>query len=498
MNTKAMRPDPIFFAEVRADFAAMQSRSDLAALLNKVSYRLNSEKSRPIATHHITWLLVQSKEKSLYKSFSIAKKSGGKRTIHAPVHRLLRIQRLLAFVLQCVYQPHPSAMGFVWGRSVVTNAKLHTGKNYVYNLDLKDFFPSVSQARVRACLMNAPFNLNEGQNPPPVVMKRKDFDVKYNVPELKGHEFLYGKRHHKTYDQWPNGVAYLAEGQGDDGEDLVILGSEKVTLADGRVIEGELYFGEKSPRIGRQHLASLIAQLCCTEMEVERFDDTGALEKVKARVLPQGAATSPVITNIVCQRLDRRLSGLAKRFGLVYTRYADDITFSSHHNVYNYDGEFITELHRIIDQQGFRIKSSKTRLQKAEYRQEVTGVVVNQSVNVRKRYIREVRKWLYLWKTYGYQRAEAYFLKDYQKDKEHVKKGRPSMEYVLRGKLDYLMMVRGEADDLVKRFRLQFQDLSNTRLVEIKPISVDMVLDTLYDKGLDAAFEKFEKMKAEK
>jgi hypothetical protein len=80
-----------------------------------------------------------------------------------------------------------------------------------------------------------------------------------------------------------------------------------------------------------------------------------------------------VITNIVCQKLDYLLSGVAKRFGLKYSRYADDITFSSMHNVYQPESVFLKELHRIIAEQNFYIKESKT-----PYRKEVTGLLVNE------------------------------------------------------------------------------------------------------------------------
>ena len=78
---------------------------------------------------------------------------------------------------------------------------------------------------------------------------------------------------------------------------------------------------------------------------------------------------SPIITNMICDNLDRRLAGLAKRFGLRYSRYADDITFSSMHYVYQETGEFRKELERIITNQGFKINSNKTRLQKRGSRQ---------------------------------------------------------------------------------------------------------------------------------
>lgn len=102
---------------------------------------------------------------------------------------------------------------------------------------------------------------------------------------------------------------------------------------------------------------------------------------------------------MICERLDIRLSGVAKRFGLKYSRYADDITFSSMHNVYQKDSEFLIEIARIITDQNFHIKESKTRLQKQGFRQEVTGLIVNDKPNVNKRYISQLRMWIYCWGT---------------------------------------------------------------------------------------------------
>ena len=76
-------------------------------------------------------------------------------------------------------------------------------------------------------------------------------------------------------------------------------------------------------------------------------------------------------------------------------------------------------------------------MQKKGYRQEVTGLLVNSDVNVQKRYIKEIRMWLYYWEHYGYDRAYEFFLPRYKSEKGHVKKGKPNLENVLAGKLDY-------------------------------------------------------------
>jgi retron-type reverse transcriptase len=177
--------------------------------------------------------------------------------------------------LQCVFEPHPAATGFVRNKSIVDNARAHVGKQYVFNTDLKDFFPSIDQARFWGRLQHPPFNLSKEE--------------------------------------------------------------------------------------GKLELANRIAALCCTELEVERKHN-GQWIKEKRPVLPQGAPTSPTISNVIAKSLDYKLTGLAKRFSCKYTRYADDLTFSSQHHVYKKARAFRTELNRIIESENFHIKESKTRL----------------------------------------------------------------------------------------------------------------------------------------
>jgi RNA-directed DNA polymerase len=196
-------------------------------------------------------------------------------------------------------------------------------------------------------------------------------------------------------------------------------------------------------------------------MQVDRKNAVGEWEKVTRNVLPQGAPTSPVLTNIVCQKLDFLLTGVAKRFGLKYSRYADDITFSSMHNVYQPNSDFLKELYRLIANQNFYIKESKTRLQKDGYRKEVTGLLVNENVNVQKRYIKQLRMWLYYWERYGYERASYFFRKQYISDKGHVKDDKSSIAMVMLGKLNYLKMVKGEDNELYLKLKGRFQQLVN-------------------------------------
>lgn len=108
--------------------------------------------------------------------------------------------------------------------------------------------------------------------------------------------------------------------------------------------------------------------------------------------LPQGAPSSPIITNLICQILDFRLLRVAKKFKMDYTRYADDLTFSTNYKEFlNYQNEFLLAIAAVINQAGFTINEKKTRIQYCDSRQEVTGVVVNKKLSVNRDYVRKTR-----------------------------------------------------------------------------------------------------------
>lgn len=125
-------------------------------------------------------------------------------------------------------------------------------------------------------------------------------------------------------------------------------------------------------------IATLLA-LLCTEAprEVVEYDGKKYFVAVGDRCLPQGSPASPGLTNIACMRLDRRLDGLAAKFGWTYTRYADDITFSTtDDSAQKVDllKEFIVS---IVEDEGFEIHGDKTSVMGRSTRQKVTGLVVN-------------------------------------------------------------------------------------------------------------------------
>ncbi|MCW7536812.1 reverse transcriptase family protein [Aquabacterium sp. A7-Y] len=236
-----------------------------------------------------------------YRRFMLPKKTGGQRTISAPMPRLKRAQYWVLDNLLAKVPCHAAAHGFMPGRSIVTNAAPHCGKPVVVNLDLKDFFPSVTYPRIKG------------------VFRSLGYD---------------------------------------------------------------------------ERLASVLALLCsenaCDELEVdgERFFVGG---KGRDRVLPQGAPTSPMLTNILCRKLDRRLQGLADKLGFTYTRYADDLTFSASAESAGLVGRLLRQVHHVLQDEGFTPHPDKQRVMRSGSRQEVTGVVVNEKPSVSRRERRKLR-----------------------------------------------------------------------------------------------------------
>jgi retron-type reverse transcriptase len=98
--------------------------------------------------------------------------------------------------------------------------------------------------------------------------------------------------------------------------------------------------------------------------------------------LPQGSPTSPALANLSAFGLDRRLDGLAARFGATYTRYADDLTFSGDRALISRAGRLIACVDAIAADEGFRLNDSKTRVRSRAQRQLVTGLVVNDRPNI--------------------------------------------------------------------------------------------------------------------
>lgn len=124
-----------------------------------------------------------------------------------------------------------------------------------------------------------------------------------------------------------------------------------------------------------KEVATVIAQLTCYKGH-----------------LPQGGPSSPVITNLICNNLDMRLLQISKKYKLNYTRYADDLTFSTNNKHFSDQySSFYEEIAKIIERSGFKINENKTRLQYGDSKQEVTGLTVNKKINVDRNYYKTTR-----------------------------------------------------------------------------------------------------------
>lgn len=254
----------------------------------------------PKKLSYILYLLPEDKK---YTEFRISKKTGGERLINAPVKSLKYIQKRMAHILQECYEEtvelHKNASlashGFRQDKGIISNASIHKNRKYVFNVDIKDYFPSINFGRIRGFFI-----------------KNKFFEL--------------------------------------------------------------------NPAV-----ATIIAKIVCYKGS-----------------LPQGSPASPVISNIMGHLIDVRMISLASRFGCVYTRYVDDITFSTNQSIFPKEiavrdtsglmrwapGRLLQkEIRRI----GYEFNPDKSRLQSSSQRQCVTGLVVNKKVNIKRDYYKKVR-----------------------------------------------------------------------------------------------------------
>ncbi len=370
----------------RDAFLSLNNPRDVAKLLD---YRYSA----------LVYQLYKVPDTEKYDVFQIPKKSGGTRNIASPSRILKLIQRRLAEVLTNTYKPKPVVYGFVSQKNIVDNARKHKRKNWVLNIDLENFFPSINFGRVRGMFMGKPYNL-------------------------------------------PDSVA------------------------------------------------TILAQICCFK-----------------NGLPQGAPTSPIISNMICAKMDSELQDLAWGCRCFYTRYADDLTLST--TLYEFpvsiakvhsllDVEIGLELKNIIKANGFKINPNKTGAFSYKQRQEVTGLTVNKSPNVRREYIKQIRAMLHAWEKHGLQAAETEYFKVYDKKHRSPQAKKISFRHIVGGKIEFLGMVKGREKQVYKNFKDKFRQLNRRdRGIPLRNISPKIESSlTVYTEGptdkliLEAAWQK--------
>jgi retron-type reverse transcriptase len=251
--------------------------------------------------------VILSNKKLVYKSVKIPKKDGTCRELEIPCEKLKQIQR---WILKNILEKIPAsdnANGFCKKKSILTNSMNHLNNECVINMDLHDFFGSVTGCSVY---------------------------------------YLFYK------------MGYTTE------------------------------------------ISNVLKNLCTYNEH-----------------LPQGAPTSPYISNLVFVNADKRLNGLAKKYNANYSRYADDISFSGKYGIAN----AIPTIIDIIENEGFLINEKKTRINYKYQRQEVTGIVVNgNKPQVNKKYLKKFKQEIYYCKKFGVQDHLNYIHSDKRFFKEHM------------------------------------------------------------------------------
>lgn len=324
-------------------FRQLTSFNDVASLLEVspkfLHYILNVEKS--------------------YTTFEIPKKNGGVRTIMTPSKNLKIIQKKLSYILTLCSSLSKSVHGFVQGKSIVTNAKLHVNKQWVLNFDLKDYFNQFNQGKI-------------------------------------------------------------------------------------------IGFFRSFYKFNNEVIGTLVA-ICCYK-----------------NTLPQGAPTSPILTNILTYNFDKQMNLICKKSKYIYTRYVDDITISTdkhkfQKNFVYYDEDsniqIGTSINKILEATNFEINSTKTHLRINYQNQTVTGITVNEKPNVSRNYIKKIRAILHNLKVNDDKTAQKIFDKHYCA--RHSKNTESNNKYnVVKGMIEYVVQVKGREDSVSKKLIHAFNILN--------------------------------------
>lgn len=250
-------------------------------------------------------------KKTHYHIFEIPKKSGGKRKISAPKPQLRYFQQWILENILNKISVGEVVHGFTAKKSIVTNAEPHLGKDIIINIDLQDFFPSISYRRVKG---------------------------------------LFSK-------------------------------------------------------FGYSEQLSTIFALVCTQAHTEEIllDDVKYFVHKGERFLPQGSPASPAISNIIAYKLDKRLKGLAQKLGFIYTRYADDLTFSANQDNEENINKLLYFVKQVISDENFTIHPDKLHIMRGKHQQKVTGIIVNEKLNVERKKLRKFRALLHNIEVNGWQ-----------------------------------------------------------------------------------------------
>ena len=194
-------------------------------------------------------------------------------------------------------------------------------------------------------------------------------------------------------------------------------------------------------KMGYSPAAATILALLCTESPRRTVQYAGKTFHVATgpRALPQGACTSPALSNLAARKLDARLQGIATKLGWIYTRYADDMTFSASGEAAQKSGYLLARIRHIAENETFDVNEEKTRIQRVDTAQMVTGIVVNKRPGVPRKLARRLRAILHRAKKEGLAAQN--------------RENKPHFEAWLRGMISYVAMVNpGQGKSLQHAF----------------------------------------------
>lgn len=182
--------------------------------------------------------------------------------------------------------------------------------------------------------------------------------------------------------------------------------------------------------LGYSPAAATILALICTEAPRRTVTFAGTVYHVATgpRGLPQGAATSPALSNLIARRLDSRLHGIAAKLDYAYTRYADDLSFSADSD--EKIGYLLARIRHIAEDEGFAVNESKTRVQRRHHAMTVTGVVVNEKPSLNRKTRRRLRAILHQAKKTGLEAQN--------------RRNLPHFELHIKGMIAYAHMINPE------------------------------------------------------
>lgn len=211
-------------------------------------------------------------------------------------------------------------------------------------------------------------------------------------------------------------------------------------------------------------IAITLAQLCCYK-----------------GTLPQGAPSSPIISNYICYKMDNQLSAFSTKYKVYYTRYADDMTFSTNLRMFppqiatiNDNALSLSEgFKAIIEANGFTINGQKSRFAGKNNRQEVTGLIVNSGINVNRKYIREIRAMLHAWEKFGLDKAAHEHFITYRQQ-NRIENIELKFKNILIGKIGYVGHIKGKGDPVYHRLMKRIKQL----VPEISLSSLSSIFNT--------------------